>query len=97
MKKIKLMADYECYPLWNLAPGEYGDIAPRELPLSEELQERLLNWAKAYNAILNWDDPASSTFPNAAAEEAFKNEGHRIADALQTELGDTYEVVTQII
>jgi len=97
MKKIKLMADYECYPLWNLAPGEYGDIDPSELPISKELQERLLNWAKTYDAILNRDDPASSAFPTAAAEEEFKNEGNRIAEALQNQLGSAYEVVTQII
>jgi len=28
MKMIKLMPDYQCHPLWNVSPGEYGDIDP---------------------------------------------------------------------
>lgn len=34
MRNIKLMADYQCHPLWNMSPDEYGDIAPCELPIS---------------------------------------------------------------
>jgi hypothetical protein len=47
MKNIKLMADYQCHPLWNMSPGEYGDINPDDLPISQELKDQLNAWARA--------------------------------------------------
>ena len=45
MNLIKLMADYQCHPLWNLSPGEYGDIDPSNLPTSEGLKQEPAKWA----------------------------------------------------
>lgn len=41
IKKIKLMADYDCYPVWDM--DEIGEIDPSELPLSKETIKRLMN------------------------------------------------------
>ncbi|KES16178.1 hypothetical protein GASC598I20_006050, partial [Gilliamella apicola SCGC AB-598-I20] len=35
MKKIKLMADYECYPLWIDSDNEVGNIDPDSLLISD--------------------------------------------------------------
>ena len=34
MNAIKLMADYGCWPLWDMTPGEYGNVDPADVPIS---------------------------------------------------------------
>lgn len=89
-QKIKLMADYQCWPLWDLQ--EPDNIHPAELPLSHETIERLLRWSDAYDAILNLDDPASSGFESQEAAAAFEQEGIRLWLQLRQELTPDYEV-----
>lgn len=69
MKTIKLMADYNCHPLWGTAPEDLGDISPEELPISSELKHSLRQWAERYDAILNMDDPMLSGFKNEREEK----------------------------
>jgi hypothetical protein len=59
--KIKLMADYGCYPLWWVSGDLVGNIDPAKLPLSHETINRLYKWAAVYNTTLNWDDLAFLT------------------------------------
>lgn len=93
-KKIKLMVDYGCDPLWWEEPSEVGDIDPATLPLSEDTIERLHRWAKAYDATLNWASPADSPgFESADAEAAFESEGISLWKQLQKELAPNYEVL----
>ncbi|MBD2777604.1 hypothetical protein [Iningainema tapete] len=91
-EKIKLMADYGCYPLWWIS-ANVGDIDPASLPLSQETISRLEKWAEVYDAKLNWDDPASSGFPTNQAKDAFEKEGIRLWKQLQKELAPKYEVL----
>jgi hypothetical protein len=92
--KIKLMADYGCDPLWWADADKVGNIDPGKLPLSQETIFRLHQWAKAYNATLNWSDPTDSPgFPSAEAEAAFEEEGISLWKQLQKELAPSYEVV----
>ena len=93
-KKIKLMADYGCDPLWWEESDEVGDIDPATLPLSEGTIKRLHTWASAYDATLNWSDPSdSSGFPSTEAEAAFESEGIMLWKQLQKELAPNYEVL----
>jgi hypothetical protein len=89
--RIKLMTDYNYYPLWDM--DDVGDIDPTELPLSEATIERLLNWQKIYDGIIDWDDPVSAGFASAQEEIAFEREGISLWKQLQKELGDEYEIV----
>lgn len=91
-KHIKLMADYDCYPLWSMAPDHVGNINPETLPLSPEIKLRLQQWAKAYDETLNRDDPASSGFKSEDDAVAFEEEGMRLWQRLCQELGPEYEV-----
>ncbi|WP_370463638.1 hypothetical protein [Pantoea sp. B9002] len=93
MKKIKLMADYGCYPLWGTTPDDFGDISPEDLSISSNLKDSLYSWAKRYDAILNMDDPASSGFKDKEEEEKFIKDGYELARNLQDELGNQYEVI----
>lgn len=95
MRPIKLMADYQCYPLWGLGPDDFGDISPDELPLSEDLKTSLNEWAERFDAILNMDDPATSDFNTVEEEELFINDGYNLALRLRNELGSKYEIIYQ--
>ena len=92
-KHIKLMADYDCYPLWSMAPDHVSNINPETLSLSAEIKLRLQQWAKAYDETLNRDDPASSGFKSEDDAVAFEEEGMRLWQCLCQELGPAYEVV----
>lgn len=58
MRVIKLMADYQCFPLWEASPGAVGNIDPKDLPISLSLQRELMVWAEKFDATLNMQDPA---------------------------------------
>ena len=92
-EKIKLMADYGCYPLWWASSGKAGDIDPETMPLSEKTVSRLEKWADIYDAKLNWEDPNSSDFPILEAKAAFEQEGISLWKQLQKELAPNYEVI----
>ena len=96
MRTLKLMADYQCYPLWEASPGEVGNIDPNSLPISTSLREQLMDWADVYDSILNWEDPARSGFASVDAEEAFNAQGIRLADQLREELGPEFAVLVKI-
>lgn len=93
MKEIKLMADYQCHPLWGTTPDDFGDISSEEFPISLELKYSLEDWAKRYDDILNTDDPASSGFSSVEEEKLFIDDGYKLAERLQKELGSTYKII----
>ena len=93
MRVLKVSADYQCYPLWDATPGEFGNIDPRDLPISSELAVRLINWARRFDATLNEDDPVSSGFNSNEDEIEFCNEGRELEKLLQIELGVEYSVI----
>ncbi len=55
-KKIKLMADYQCYPLWDME--EIGNIDPNKLPISIVLKRQLNTWAECYDDLLVTKEPS---------------------------------------
>lgn len=92
-KTIKLMADYQCYPLWWDEPELVGNIDPAKLPLSQETLDRLSNWTSAYDATLNQDYPPDSGFGSEEDAQAFEQEGISLWQQLQKELAPDYEVL----
>lgn len=84
--KIKLMADYDCWPLWGLSA--VGNIDPDTLPLSETTKEALAKWAQGYNKTLNRADPIKSGFETPEEASAFNLEGWRLWECLQSELSE---------
>lgn len=97
MRTLKLMADYFCFPLWEVSSDVVGDVDPSSLPISEELQNQLMQWAAAYDAILNMEDPASTDFKSEEERVVFEREGYRLASALRQELGSNFKVITNIV
>ena len=96
MIKIKLMPDYQCYPLWGISENNLGNIDPRSLPISENLILSLMDWAKKYDATLNLEDPLNSGFATKELEFSFKKEGEHLLERLKTELGNSYYLVLKI-
>ncbi len=93
VKKIKLMPDYQCWPLWHVG-GKVGNINPAELPLSAETVEHLLRWAKAFDNTINLDEPKDESHGLSAQElEEFEQEGISLWQRLQEELPPNYEVL----
>lgn len=92
MRKIKIMADYQCFPLWEASPGVIGNIDPDGLPISHELEINLLEWANKYDLTLDEDYPPNSCFETPAEKIAFNDQGARLAKQLQEELGNQFEI-----
>ncbi|MBB3290986.1 MULTISPECIES: hypothetical protein [unclassified Rhizobium] len=96
MRTIKVMADYQCFPLWEASPGAVGNIDPKDLPISFSLRQRLMAWAKTFDATLNIDDPLSSGFGSERERIEFREEGATLAQQLQEELGARYIVIAKL-
>lgn len=96
MKKIKVTADYQCHPLWDMTPGMYSDIDPNSLPISTELKKQFRDWALAFDETLDMNDPASSGFKSDEAAAAFKARGRQLAERLQLELGSEFVVSVKV-
>ena len=91
-KRIKLMADYRCFPLWDQSGDFPPNIDPHMLHLSLRTIEALLEWANRYDATLYPDDPAMSGFRTSSEAQEFENQGLQLWRTLQNELGTDYEV-----
>ncbi len=96
MKTIKLKADYQCHPLWDMTPQQYGDIDPDSLPISQNLKQQLAQWSRSYDRTLNMADPARSGFENAESEAEFIKAGHELAQKLRNELGPDITITVEI-
>jgi len=93
MRRIKLMADYECWPLWEASPGVVGNVDPNSLGLSASTLDALGRWAKHYDSFLNIDSPLDSREVSPEEQDSFTSEGRRLWALLQVELSGTCEVL----
>jgi hypothetical protein len=84
---IKVMADYDTFPLWRSGEGGVVNIDPADLPITQALVQALTQWAQAYDATLDREYPPDSKFPSAAAEAEFHAAGERLARQLSKQLG----------
>lgn len=92
-RRIRLMADYFCHPLWHDGGLEVGDIDPASLPISDALKTDLDAWARAFDAILDMDDPANKGgFESPQARDDFAACGASLAQRLREELGAGWEI-----
>ena len=89
MIPIKLMADLQCHPLWNTSAESSGNIDPKTLPISQELQIGLRQWADNFESATN---QGQTGFLSAKDKANFERQGTSLKNALQTELGEGYKV-----
>jgi hypothetical protein len=93
MRTIKLMTDYDCFPLWEILDDGLVNLDPRTLPISEKLICSLKNWTDKYDSTLDLSDPINSAFASIQDEESFNREGKLLYQCLKKELGDNFEVL----
>ena len=84
-RRIKLMADYGCYPLWAMDEGKIGNFSPYYLYASLELENDLWAWAAEYDMSLNADDPANSKWSEERHREHIER-GLSLARRIKAEL-----------
>lgn len=97
MKKnvLKLGVAYMDYPIW-ISPNDgsysYG-VEIEELNISTSLQESLERWEKSYHETFVSEDPPSSGFESYDQKSQHIQEGANLANDLQRELYDNYQVL----
>ena len=91
MRTLRLMADYDCSPLWEPGGDPYP-INPEDIPISTGLHKSLWAWADTFDATLNHDDPTTSGFTSHDDEGRFIEEGRRLSECLRTELGMNFQI-----
>lgn len=84
MRTLRLMADYECFPLWE-AGDAVGNVDPWSLDIPGELAAALSTWGDEYTATLNQEDPTASGFADEPTAPAWVLAGARLADRLRDE------------
>lgn len=90
-KQIKLMLDYQCWPLWFAGDGEeIGNIDPRTLPLNIETIKDLEVWSEVFDSQLNLQYPKNIFSGKELSNEEWDNlekEGIRLWKKLIEEFG----------
>jgi len=86
-KRIKLMAEYGCDPLWALDEDLYGCFPAEDLGLSPELAAAIDVWGEAYQDAFDADDPAKSLW-SEEQHIAHHAAGRRLAGRLKRERPD---------
>jgi hypothetical protein len=92
MRKIKLMAEYECYPLWDETSPIPDNLSPEMLPLSPALQTQINHWAQEFENTLDQAYPPDSGFLSRQGLEQFEATGRSLVAAIQAELGASFSV-----
>ena len=94
--EIKLMPEYECFPLWGYIDNELNNIDPDDLKISRKLNSDLSHWANKFESTYLKENPVNSGFLTSSEEKEFIEEGYVLRDRLQFELGSNYEISLQL-
>jgi hypothetical protein len=86
-RRIKLMADYGCYPLWAMDDGKVGPFSPYYLFVSLELENDLWAWAAEFDMSLNAEDPTNSKWTEERHRQHIE-QGLTLARRIKGELPD---------
>ena len=86
-RRIKVMADYGCCPLWAMDEGLIGPFAPHHLGVSVELENDLWAWVGEFDMSHNIDDPARSRWSDERYKQHIE-EGQALARRIKAELPD---------
>ena len=98
MRSLKLMADYQCHPLWRDDWDPSADVSGpmieemAELGLDDGLIERLDAWARRFDSSLNWNDPGGPSLWNNQQWLDFYREGAVLATQTEACLKERFSV-----
>lgn len=91
--RVRVMAEYESYPLWQEGRNGVTNISPESLGLPVELAAQLEAWARDFDSTLDLGDPARSGFTDPSLERVFYARGLVLAKGVAAALGEEAEVV----
>lgn len=91
-KRIRLSADYQCWPLWWDGQEEAGEISPDQLLLNPETVNRIEKWADWFDSWMDFENAPDGKDPDDEEFESFEWEGIEIWKSLRKELAPDYEV-----
>lgn len=86
-KRLKLMAEVQCWAIWNMDAA--GNIDSATLPLSQDLIEAIGVWEDRFDAIYKLDDPdfvSKIKFESPEEENRFYDDGWVLLERLKQEL-----------
>ena len=88
---VRVAADYSAFPIWPNATNTRGVHIPEDLNLSQGLLADLEQWAEVHDRARTaprdfaWDE-------RVASERIWIEQGRSLAERVQKELGDGYDV-----
>jgi len=92
--RLKLMWDYDAFPVWNDASND-PPVNVKEIPISDELRRQLQAWSDE-GTDLAWGErePTSrlTKAPSEMARRAWEVKGRDLLHQLRDELGRDYLV-----
>jgi hypothetical protein len=86
-RRVKVMAEYCCDPLWACRGDGYENISPEALGVSASLAADLAAWSRAFDSSYDADDPAVSGW-SPDVFESHAAEGRALASRLAQERPD---------
>jgi hypothetical protein len=93
MKKIKIMPEYGCSPLWLYdEKNSVKNLDISELAVSQSLKNDILLWANTYESTFDEAYPPDSGFSNNSDEKAFESAGVLIWEKMLKEPSLYYAV-----
>jgi hypothetical protein len=93
MRQLKLMAEVQCWPLWQDEPDAFDNVDPATLGLSARLLEQLTRWTDRWDAQYDLQGRPPAIEWAAGEFERFDQEGMELWKDLQQELNGRYRVV----
>lgn len=91
--RIRVRAEFECWPLWDAGPEGFDNIDPETLPITAGLADDLNEWAAVFDRTLNQEYPPDSDFASPEDRHRFVERGRELAHRLRAELGDGWTIL----
>ena len=85
--RLRVFPDYGADPVWD----DMGMAHLGELPLSDRLRAELRQWAAEWEELMGVRE-SRYAIVDEPGHTAWETQGRRLAERLQAELGNTYEV-----
>lgn len=92
MRKIIIMSEYNCYPLWEAKEDGLINFEAYELGISYELAKKIEDWGEQFELTYNADDPVSSSFKSEDEKKNFIATGNLILKELRSALSRNFEI-----
>lgn len=92
MTSLRVSSEYMVSPVFCEDSNSMGPVELDELPISNELKKSIGDWDRRFQETFNSEYPPDSNYPQGSDKKTHDSEGRRLVQALQTELGTTYDI-----